>query len=211
MSDTSTSSAPLAGLVVSAAPGAAAERIECLSEGGRLKASVADGALFVLRPQPLRVADRGDDESTAARNATDVALHTRADEEVLRIALADVCSVQVSADGKVITVVSPAAEATMSFSSKWSAQRLADALLPSSSSASAAAPVATDGDAAAAPRPPIPDLSGVCTELRELQAHRKAVWEEIQRYYNDASLYGLLTQRDHALQCAHQVSECASQ
>jgi hypothetical protein len=212
MSGTDAPSAPLAGLSVVESPGAPASLIDCLSDGGRLKACVVDAALVVLRPQPLQVAGNEPlGTETAARNASDVTLHTRPDEEVLRIALADVSSVQVSANGKAITVGSAAAEATMSFSSKWSAQRLAEALLPSSSVAPAPVAVAAAGDdesvlAAAVPRPPLPDLSGVCSELRELQAHRDAVWEEIQRYYNDASLYGLLTQRDHALQCAHQVS-----
>ena len=44
----------------------------------------------------------------------------------------------------------------------------------------------------------------------KLEAHREQVWQEIATYYADNSLYSNLTQRDHALQCAHQAAEAGA-
>ena len=58
------------------------EQIECLGEGGRLKAYAASDALLVMRPQPLVASSAGESGAASARIAPDLKLQTHADEQV---------------------------------------------------------------------------------------------------------------------------------
>ena len=143
-------------------------------------------------------------------------------------------SVTVSEDGKTVTVQAREGdvdEVVMCFSSKWSVKRLVAALPSESAPAALKSDSAfselplplpdtagatnetvglaqVDGQSGASPLPTTiaAGLKSVCLEMNALYAHRQQVWEEICNYYNDDSSYGVLTQRDHALQCAFQVS-----
>jgi len=110
--------------------------VECLSEGGRLKAYVTSAELLVFRPMPLTVDMSGGGQAgTGAANASDLNLQSAADVEVLRLPLADVKSFDCDGNnGKTFQIIAEVDEGEgelsvcMNFSSKWSAKRLSEAI-----------------------------------------------------------------------------------